>query len=434
MIISTVLAEARTSPLLHERGRWLTGGELMAAGLIMAERLAGSPALVCRGTSTAAVLAAAVAAETLGVAVTFVDPRMGLSTVGIVAEDDGRDVVTERIAPDSPLRTPLGRTGYGFLSSGSTATPTRVIRGPAVVRIDGKQIARAVYSGRRGVALAAPSFYLYGFSHLVAALTSGLVVRAVRTSATTSSLAAAASADVQIFVGLPFQLDLVLDTGGGSAFAALEAVVSSAGRLGPETIERSLAAGLPLYNAYGSTETGTLSVGEVGAVANPVGYVGRPLAGVEARVTTSPNSDLSTLQVRTGGLADGVVRERRYTGILAADRWYSTSDVVRCDESGIWLIGRQTDFLKVAGTRVSCLRIRSVILRHPGVVDAEVFGVDDRMRGEVPACRVVLRPDTSVDDLQAWWRDVLTTDEVPRVVDHVDRIPRSATGKVVCAR
>ncbi|MDG4788006.1 hypothetical protein O7626_19025 [Micromonospora sp. WMMD1102] len=98
---------------------------------------------------------------------------------------------------------------------------------------------------------------------------------------------------------------------------------------------------------------------------------------------------------------------------------------------GVWLVGRQAEFLKVAGTRVSCARIREVLLRCPGVHDAEVFGVEDKIRGEVPACRVVLDPGVSVGRLHEWCAAELSPIEVPRIIEPVDHIPRSATGKIM---
>ncbi|WP_422753555.1 AMP-binding enzyme [Micromonospora sp. WMMD708] len=87
--------------------------------------------------------------------------------------------------------------------------------------------------------------------------------------------------------------------------------------------------------------------------------------------------------------------------------------------------------LKVAGTRVSCARIRDVLLRFPGMHDAEVFGMEDKARGEVPACRVVLGPGTSVGRLHGWCAAELNPVEVPRSIEPVDHIPRSATGKIM---
>ncbi len=439
MIFNEALSAAGDLAVLYEGGAWVSGTDMVAAGLAAAAELAGATALVCRSASVATIMTAALAAERLGVNVTFVDPRLAPEAVGIGTDDVpsavGPDVSAERIGPGSALLAPLQRTGYSFLSSGSTAMPTRVIRPADVTLADSQQIAHAVYAEHGDVVLATPCFHSYGFSHLTAALVRGRRVLAVRPNATTSTLSAAAAVEgAQVFVGLPLHLDLVLGSAGERAFTALRTIVSSAGRLGADTVERSLAAGLPVYNAYGSTETGTLAIGEVRTVADPVGYVGSPLAGVEIRLARDSGSGPGILEVRTSALASGIVRSDRYVDIGASDGWYSTGDVASVAEQGVWLLGRRADFLKVSGIRVSCPRIREIVLRHPAVTDVVVFGVADKIRGEVPACRVVANSGLSVEELQAWCRGVLSPEEVPRVVEFVDHIPRSATGKALHGR
>ncbi|MDG4788005.1 AMP-binding protein [Micromonospora sp. WMMD1102] len=209
---------------------------------------------------------------------------------------------------------PLGETSYSFMSSGSTATPNRIVRSMHATSVDSPRIADAVYQGQHGVVLAAPCFHLYGFSHLVAALGRGLRVWAVRPSASLSVLAAAVDRpDVQVFTGLPFHLDLILRSSSTGVLSGLSAFLSSAGRLSRSAVDQSLAAALPLHNIYGSTETGTLAIGDVRAVPDPFGYVGQPLPGVEIRLARSADPDEGLLHVRTDGLADGIIRNDDYS-------------------------------------------------------------------------------------------------------------------------
>lgn len=434
MIFSRILSDAKESPVLFEDGKWWSGGELLSAGLALADQLADQTGIVCRSPKTTSIIAAAVSAEATDANVTYVDPNLDLGAVGIEVETWSaglEGVAKERVAVDSPLVEPLRTISYGFMSSGSTATPNRVVRSVQATSVDSTRIAGAVYQGYSGVVLAAPSFHLYGFSHLVAALGMGLRVWAAKPSATLSVLSAAVDRpDVQVFTGLPFHLDLILGSSTTDVFSRLAAIISSAGKLHSETIEQSLIASLPLFNVYGSTETGTLSIGDMRSVSDPLGYVGRPLPDVEIRLA-SPDSDEDVLHVRTGGLADGVIRGTHYDEGLAVDGWFPTSDIGRVEPKGIWLVGRQADFLKVAGMRVSCSRIREVLLRYSGVADVEVFGVEDKVRGEVPGCRVVLNPGFSVESLRTWCAAELGPVEVPRFIESVDHIPRSATGKIM---
>ncbi|OWV07085.1 hypothetical protein B5D80_14965 [Micromonospora wenchangensis] len=445
MTLSRILSAAGDSPVLFEDGRWWSGSELLTAGLTLAGRLAGPTAIVARCSKAASVVAAAVCAEAATVNVTYLDPSLDHASLGIRAASgyprdrcgsdgpaDAGWLLEERATAVSPLVAPLGEPSYSFMSSGSTATPNRIVRSVRATSVDSPRIADAVYQGHDGVVLAAPCFHLYGFSHLVAALGRGLRVWAVTPSASLSVIAAAVDRpEVQVFTGLPFHLDLVLRSSSTGVFSGLSALLSSAGRLSRSVIDQALAAALPLYNIYGSTETGTLAIGDARSVPDPFGYVGQPLPGVEIRLTRSADSDEGPLHIRTDGLAEGIIRDGDYLPGLTVDGWFPTTDIGRMGPKGLWLVGRQAEFLKVAGARVSCARIREVLLRCPGVHDAEVFGVEDKVRGEVPACRVVLEPGTSVGHLHGWCAAELNPIEVPRSIEPVDHIPRSATGKIM---
>jgi long-chain acyl-CoA synthetase len=80
--------------------------------------------------------------------------------------------------------------------------------------------------------------------------------------------------------------------------------------------------------------------------------------------------------------------------------------------------------------------VEAVLLKHPGVSEAAVVGIEHDELGEEVAAFVTLRPgaETSVDDLSAWCRARLAAYKCPRRLVLVAELPRSATGKILKSR
>ncbi len=174
--------------------------------------------------------------------------------------------------------------------------------------------------------------------------------------------------------------------------------------------------GGPLVNRYGMTET-------VMIAANPArdprpGSVGRPLAGTEVRIVDGE------IVVRGPGV--GKVD-------LDADGFFHTGDLGRLEEGWIFITGRVRDILKCGGTLLSPLEIEEVLLQHPDVAEAAVFGAPDPALGEVPWAVVVPRSGRSLapDDLGRWAENRLARFKRPRKIRVVtEPMPRNAMQKL----
>ena len=104
-------------------------------------------------------------------------------------------------------------------------------------------------------------------------------------------------------------------------------------------------------------------------------------------------------------------------------------DVGRLDADGyLYLDGRRDDLIISGGVNVYPLEVERVILEHPGVRDAAVFGVADEHWGQRVCAAVV--GDVAADELDAFLRDRLARYKHPKTIVRVDDIPVSATGKV----
>jgi long-chain acyl-CoA synthetase len=208
------------------------------------------------------------------------------------------------------------------------------------------------------------------------------------------------------------------------------------------------ATGLPLFNGYGLTETGpVLTSTLVGGVTRP-GSVGRALPGgpgvpgVELRVVggddedefavdSDDDRDTGLVEVRGPNLFSGYWPDG--AGGPDADGWFRTSDVGYVDADGeLYLVARATDLVIVNGFNVYPHEVELVLAAHPLVAEAAVVGVPDERTGEAVKAVLVRRDgaELTAEQVRAHCAIRLARFKLPTVIEFVDRLPYSATGKI----
>jgi acetyl-CoA synthetase len=207
---------------------------------------------------------------------------------------------------------------------------------------------------------------------------------------------------------------------------------------------RSLGAGRELgdlQDGYGQSESAM-------ALAN-LAYPDSPvLPG--ALAATTPGFDVGLVDEDGNEQAErGIIalRRPRYLNSIgywnAQDRWddrwrgewFLTGDLARRDERGRWwFLGRDDDLIVTSGYNVGPTEVENIVLAHPGVADAAVVAADDPARGAVVRAVLVANGTVPrarlVEEVQAAVRDRLGRHAYPRIVDFVDELPRTETGKV----
>ncbi|MEN8503555.1 MULTISPECIES: acyl-CoA synthetase [Paraburkholderia] len=222
-------------------------------------------------------------------------------------------------------------------------------------------------------------------------------------------------------------------------------VVSSAGEpLNPEVIRwfnAELAA--PIYDHYGQTELGMV-VNNHHALAHPVhpGSAGLAMPGYRVAVLDEAGHELGPNQ--PGILAVDIARSpilwftgywRQETPAIAGG-FYRTGDSVELEPDGsISFIGRADDVITSAGYRIGPFDVESALIEHPAVVEAAVIGVPDPKRTEVVKAYVVLSNDYEgnpalAEELGLYVKKRLSAHAYPRVVEFVDALPKTPSGKI----
>ncbi|MEV0122149.1 type I polyketide synthase [Streptomyces sp. NPDC050703] len=194
--------------------------------------------------------------------------------------------------------------------------------------------------------------------------------------------------------------------------------------------------GVPYLEHYGSTEAGPVTMAAPGQDL-AAGSCGQALPGTLVRVgggVDGQGTGEGELWVRGPGVMAGYHRAPEATAEVLREGWFRTGDVARIEPSGDLVItGRASDLIIRGGVNVHPAEVEAVLRRLPGVTDAAVAGREHPVLGEVPVGYVVAGPDGAALDrsaLLAACRARLSAAKVPADLYEVDRIPRTASGKV----
>ena len=123
-------------------------------------------------------------------------------------------------------------------------------------------------------------------------------------------------------------------------------------------------------------------------------------------------------------------------GIDDPGSWGRTGDLAKVDEDGVlWYQGRSDDMFKSAGYRIGPGEIENCLVKHPAVANAAVIGAPDETRGTVVKAFIVLQPGQSPSagleaSLQDHVRKYLAPYEYPKIIEFIDALPMTTTGKV----
>ncbi len=169
-----------------------------------------------------------------------------------------------------------------------------------------------------------------------------------------------------------------------------------------------------------------------------LGYAGKPYPHVEVRLVDEHTSEVlhgaatGELEVRGPNVFPGYWRNDEETSKAFHDGWLRTGDVAERDGEGFYRIAdRVKDMYISGGENVYPAEIESVLHDHPAVVEAAVVGVPDERWGEVGVAFVATRQEVDPDELLELCRERLAKYKVPRAVQFVDELPRSAMNKVL---
>lgn len=198
--------------------------------------------------------------------------------------------------------------------------------------------------------------------------------------------------------------------------------------------------GIPLLEGFGLTETSPMVSFNV-PWAWKAGSVGRPLSGVDIKITDDhgreiANGEPGELWVRGPNVMKGYFnRPDESAEVLTPDGWFRTGDIARRDADGfLFITGRKKELIIMGGEKIVPAQIEEVLRKFPGVMLAAVIGVKDPHRGEAPVAFIQWSPDiahrASPQELRAFVCQSLAAYKAPREFYYVNEMPKTPTGKI----
>jgi malonyl-CoA/methylmalonyl-CoA synthetase len=284
-----------------------------------------------------------------------------------------------------------------------------------------------------------PLFHVHGLGNGVCAwLLSGCRMRLLERFAHETAAGEFLSFAPTLFFGVPTIYVRLLGFDDGVAKtigAAMRLFVSGSAPL-PAHVHDAFRAkfGHAILERYGMTET-------LMNVSNPYdgerrpGAVGLPLPGVRVRIVAGGREaapgEVGEVQVRGDNVFAGYWRRDEASHAAFVDGWFRTGDLgVREEDGYISLRGRATDLIISGGFNIYPREIEEVIQEDPAVREAVVVGAADPLRGEVPVAYVAVDDGFDEGALADRLRLSVASFKIPRAFVRVERLPRTALGKV----
>ena len=205
--------------------------------------------------------------------------------------------------------------------------------------------------------------------------------------------------------------------------------------------------GIRLMEGFGQTET-TMTLGTFPWMEPKPGSMGVPNPQYEIDLLTpdgrsAEDGEQGQIVIRTGngkplGLFKGYYRDAERTEDAWHDDTYYTGDVAWRDEDGYyWFVGRADDVIKSSGYRIGPFEVESALMTHPAVVECAITGVPDEIRGQVVKATIILSKDYKdqegpelIKELQNHVKKVTAPYKYPRVIEFVDELPKTISGKI----
>jgi len=194
-----------------------------------------------------------------------------------------------------------------------------------------------------------------------------------------------------------------------------------------------------LYEVYGSTELGVVTVLKPEDQLRKPGSCGRTYDGIEVKIVRDDGSEAAIgepgeLFIRTRLAMDGYHRTSEQLAEIEDGEWKSVGDVAFLDEEGyLSICDRKKDMIISGGVNIYPAEIEAVLYEHPRVLDAAVFGIPDDEWGE--SVYAVVQPKAGlaidVDELRAFVDARVGGYKRPRAYEVRAELPRTESGKLL---
>ncbi len=194
-----------------------------------------------------------------------------------------------------------------------------------------------------------------------------------------------------------------------------------------------------ILEGYGMSEGSPVVTFNQLEVGSKPGSIGTPVWGVEVRIVDENGKEVSAgekgeLIYRGHNVMKGYFNKPEANAKALKNGWLHSGDIAVKDEDGFFfIVDRTKDMIIRGGLNVYPREVEEVMMKHEAVSMVAVIGIpDDKMGEEIKAC-VVLKDGQLVtsNDLMNWTKEKIAAYKYPRVIEYMDTLPQSATGKIL---
>jgi 2-aminobenzoate-CoA ligase len=197
--------------------------------------------------------------------------------------------------------------------------------------------------------------------------------------------------------------------------------------------------GLKIIDGIGATEMLHIFISSNEENMKP-GATGLPVTGYEAKIIDIDGNELPAE-------IPGRLAVRGITGCKYLNRtdkqkeyvengWNITGDIYKKDTEGYyWFIARGDDMIISSGYNIAAIEVESVLLAHDDILECAVVGLPDEERGMLVCAHIVLKEKSKASNdlsksIQLWFKEVAAPYKYPRVINFIDNLPKTETGKI----
>jgi len=229
-------------------------------------------------------------------------------------------------------------------------------------------------------------------------------------------------------------------------FSTLKYAVVAGAPLNPEVFNKFLKfTGIKLMEGFGQTET-VVAIATFPWMEPKPGSLGKPTPGYKIELMDKDGRlceageegeiVINTKEGKPAGLFVHYGRDPEKTKKDWHDGYYHTGDMAWMDEEGyFWFVGRADDIIKTSGYKVGPFEVESALIQHPAVLECAITGAPALERGQVIKATVVLTKgytsgEALKKELQEHVKKVTAPYKYPRIIEFVDELPKTISGKI----
>ena len=172
-----------------------------------------------------------------------------------------------------------------------------------------------------------------------------------------------------------------------------------------------------------------------------VGSIGVALPDTEMKIVDDSGNEMPARETgeilcKGDNVMKGYFKNPEANAETLKDGWLYTGDLGYVDDDGFfYIVGRKKDLIIRGGENIYPREVEEVLYAHPGVTEAAVIGVYDKIYGEVPKAFIVMKKDhtASEDQILQHCRENLADFKVPQYVEFRSELPKNPTGKIMKA-